>query len=45
MRNEANSTWFVIPSFRLSVTTFSATTRNKPAKERYNQVQDYTGLI
>ena len=29
----------------LSVTTFSATTRNKAAKKRYQQVQYHTGLI
>ena len=29
----------------LSVTTFSATTRNKPAKKRNQQVQRYTGFI
>ena len=36
-------------SFRLSVclsvTTFSATTRNKVAKKQYQQVQYHTGLI
>ena len=29
----------------LSVTTFSATTRNKAAKKRYQRVQYHTGLI
>ena len=29
----------------LSVTTFSATTRNKAAKKRYQWVQYHTGLI
>ena len=29
----------------LSVTTFSATTRNKAAKKRYQRVQCHTGLI
>ena len=33
------------PSVRLSVTTFSATTRNKAAKKRYQRVQCHTGLI
>ena len=31
--------------YRLSVTTFSATTRNKAAKKRYQRVQYHTGLI
>ena len=31
--------------FCLSVTTFSATTRNETTKERYQKVQRYTGLI
>ena len=35
----------VCPSVRLSVTTFSATTRNKAAKKRYQRVQCHTGLI
>ena len=39
----------VIPSVRpfvcLSVTTFSATTRNKAANKRYQRVQYHTGLI
>ena len=33
------------PSVRLSVTTFSATVRNKAAKKRYQRVRRYTGLI
>ena len=45
MRSEGYSTWSVIPSVCLSVTTFSATTRNKAAKKRYQRVQYYTGLI
>ena len=32
-------------SVRLSVTTFSATTRNKAAKKQYQRVQCHTGLI
>ena len=35
----------VRPSVCLSVTTFSATLRNKVAKKRYQWVQRYTGLI
>ena len=44
MRSKGYSTWFVL-SFRLS--GLSVTMRNKPAKERYQLVQDYmcTGLI
>ena len=38
-------TWSVSPSVRLSVTTFSATTRNKAAKKLYQRVQCHTGLI
>ena len=38
---ELYSTWSVIPS----VTTLSATTRNKAAKKRYQRVQYHTGLI
>ena len=34
----------VRPSVCLSVTTFSATTRNKAAKKRYQRVQYHTGL-
>jgi hypothetical protein len=45
MRSEGYGTWFVRPSVRLSVTTFSATTRNKAAKKRYQRVQCHTGLI
>ena len=45
MRSEGYSTWSVSLSVRLSVTTFSATTRNKPAKKRYQRVQCHTGLI
>ena len=30
---------------RVTVTTFSATTRNKAAKKRYQRVQCHTGLI
>ena len=33
------------PSVCLSVTTFSATTRNKAAKKRYQRVQCHIGLI
>ena len=40
-----NNTWSVSLSVRLSVTTFSATTRNKAAKKRYQRVQCHTGLI
>ena len=39
------STWFVIPSVCLSVTTFSAATRNETAKKRYQRVQCHTGFI
>ena len=35
----------VRPSVCPSVTTFSATTRNKAAKKRYQRVQCHTGLI
>ena len=35
----------VRPSVSLSVTAFSATTRNKAAKKRYQLVQCHTGLI
>ena len=45
MRSEGYSTWSVIPSVCLSVTAFSATTRNKAAKKRYQRVQYHTGLI
>ena len=41
MRSEG----YVCPSVVLSVTTFSATTRNKAAKKRYQRVQCHTGLI
>ena len=37
--------YLVCKSVRLSVTTFSATTRNKAAKKRYQRVQCHTGLI
>ena len=37
--------YLVCVSVCLSVTTFSATTRNKPAKKRHQRVQRYTGLI
>ena len=36
---------FVRPLIHLSVTTFSATMRNKTAKKRYQWVQCHTGLI
>ena len=49
MRSEGYSTWSVSPSVRpsvcLSVTTFSATTRNKTAKKRNQRVQCHTGFI
>ena len=49
MRSEGYSTWSVNPfvclSVCLSVTTFSATTHNKAAKNRYQRVQYHTGLI
>ena len=35
----------VFLSVCLSLTTFSATTRNETTKERYQKVQRYTGLI
>ena len=35
----------VLPSVRLSGTTYSGTTRNKAAKKRYQRVQCHTGLI
>ena len=45
MRSKGYSTWSVILSVCSSVTTFSATTRNKVAKKRYQWVQCHTGLI
>ena len=45
MCSKGYSTWSVILSVRLSVTTFSATTRNKAAKRQYQRVQCHTGLI
>ena len=49
MRSEGYSTWSVslsvCLSVRLSVTTFSATTRNKAAKKRYQRVQCHTAMI
>ena len=46
MHSEGYCTWFVSMSVALSVTTFSATTRNKVTKERYQKViKHYTGLI
>ena len=41
MHSEGYSIWSVC----LSVTTFSATTRNKPAKKQHQRVQRYTGFI
>ena len=41
MRSEGYSTWSVC----LSVTTFSATTRKKPAKKQHQRFQRYTGFI
>ena len=41
MRSEGYSTWSVC----LSVTTFSAATRNETAKKRYQRVQCHTGFI
>ena len=43
--NPRYSTWSVSVSVCLSVTTFSAATRNETMKERYQKVQHYTGLI
>ena len=43
MRSEGYSPWFVC--LHLSVTTFSATTRNKAANNWYQLVRHYTGLI
>ena len=37
--------YMVCKSVRLFGTTYSATTRNKAAKKRYQQVQCHTGLI
>ena len=37
--------YLVCHSVRLSGTTYSATTRNKAAKKRYQRVQCHTGLI
>ena len=49
MCSEGYSTWSVIPSIRPSVrlsgTPYSATTRNKAAKKRYQRVQYHTVLI
>ena len=49
MCSEGYSTWSVIPSvcqsFRLSVITFSAATRNKAAKKRYQRVQCHTAWL
>ena len=39
MRSEGYCTWSVSFSVCLSVTTFSATTRNETTKERYQKVQ------
>ena len=48
MRSEGYSGCFVILSVRLSaclsVTTFSAATRNKTANKRYYRVQCHTGF-
>ena len=45
MRSEGYSTWSVSLSVCVSVTTFSVTTRNKPAKKWNQQVQRYTLFI
>ena len=45
MCSKGYSTWSVILSVHLSVTTFSATTRNKAAKRQYQRDQCHTGLI
>ena len=37
--------YLVCKSVRLSVTTFSATMRNKAAKKQHQRVQCHTGLI
>ena len=44
-RSEGYSTWSVSPSVCLSGTPYSATTRNKAAKKRYQRVQYHTVLI